>query len=34
MTDLGVEATLAQVAERLIPHLETRLARPQHETEA
>ena len=34
MADLGVEATLAQVAERLIPHLETRLARPQHETEA
>ena len=34
MADLGVEATLAQVAERLIPHLETRLARPHHETEA
>ena len=34
MADLGVEATLAQVAERLIPHRETRRARPQHETEA
>ena len=34
MADLGVEATLAQVADRLLPHLATRLARQHHETEA